>query len=310
LSAEQALDTLGLTAEATPDEIKQAYRDLVKVWHPDRFDSDARLRAKAEDRLKQINAAYRALEAGDLRHESAAPSAAADPPTYASTSATKPPTRSRASGDRTIRVFLYVVSAAVLAALAGFAVHQIGANLPRPPAPAAQQAAAEPEAVAAATNSRRPQPHSANRSRSGAADFQVWSPSEADSDRLQLACSSHKPGSEAYRNCIKAQVDALRPADAAPELVGLNRFEREAAKMACANARRSGGESGYRRCVMEQLAAVAAEPIRPDMSGLSEADRNSIDAACLAARKQGAAEYDRCVARFAKTLAEAQQPVR
>jgi hypothetical protein len=61
---------------------------------------------------------------------------------------------------------------------------------------------------------------------------------------------------------------------------------------------------------MEQLAAVAAEPIRPDMSGVSEADRNSIDAACLAARKQGAAEYDRCVARFAKTLAEAQQPVR
>jgi hypothetical protein len=308
LSAEQALDTLGLTGEATPEQIKQAYRDLVKVWHPDRFGSDARLRIKAENRLKQINAAYHALEAGDFRQESPASSAAADEPTYKSRTA--PPTRSRASVDQTIRVLLYVVSAALLAGLAGFAVHQIAANLPSPPAPAPQQPAPEPEAVTAAKNLRKPPPHSADPSRSGAADFQVWSLSQADTDRLQLACSSHKPGSEAYRNCIKAQLDALRPSSAAPEMVGLNTGEREAAQTACANARQSGGEPGYRRCVKRQLAALATEPIRPDLSGLSEGDRNSIDAACLAAGKRGAAEYDRCVARFAKTLAEAQQPIR
>jgi curved DNA-binding protein CbpA len=308
LSAEQALDTLGFTAEATNAEIKQAYRDLVKVWHPDRFGSDARLRAKAEDRLKQINAAYRALEAGDFRRESPARSSAAGQPTYKPS--TKPPTRSRASGDQTIRVLLYVVSAVLLAALTGFAVHQIAANLPSSPALAPQQAAPEPEAVSTAKNSRRPQPDSADSRPSGSADFQVWSLSQADSDRLQLACSRHKTGSEAYRNCIKSQLDALRPSSAAPELVGLNTAERKAAGTACANARRSGGESGYGRCVRQQLAALAAEPTRPDMSGLSEADRNSIGAACQAARKRGAAEYDRCVARFARTLAEAQQPAR
>jgi hypothetical protein len=207
-------------------------------------------------------------------------------------------------------VLLYVVSAVLLTALTGFAVHQIAANLPSPAAPTPQKPAPEPEAVAAAKNSRRPQPHSADPSRSGAADFQVWSLSQADTDRLQLACSSHKPGSEAYRNCIKAELDALRRSSAAPEMVGLNTGEREAAQTACANARQSGGETGYRRCVKQQLAALAAEPIRPDMSGLSEADRNSIGAACQAARKRGAAEYDRCVARFARTLAEAQQPAR
>jgi hypothetical protein len=47
LHAEEALKILGLEQGATPDEIKQAYRDLVKVWHPDRFGSDVRLRSKA-----------------------------------------------------------------------------------------------------------------------------------------------------------------------------------------------------------------------------------------------------------------------
>lgn len=58
----EALDVLALRPGATPTEIKEAYRDLVKVWHPDRFGSDARLREKAEDKLKQLNDAYRVLQ--------------------------------------------------------------------------------------------------------------------------------------------------------------------------------------------------------------------------------------------------------
>lgn len=29
-------EILGLKPEASPAEVKEAYRDLVKVWHPDR----------------------------------------------------------------------------------------------------------------------------------------------------------------------------------------------------------------------------------------------------------------------------------
>jgi hypothetical protein len=50
---------LALDRNATEAEIKEAYRDLAKVWHPDRFgENDERLRGKADERLKEINGAY------------------------------------------------------------------------------------------------------------------------------------------------------------------------------------------------------------------------------------------------------------
>jgi tetratricopeptide (TPR) repeat protein len=52
---------LGIKHDAGPDEIKQAYRDLVKIWHPDRFPGDIRLQEKAQEQLKNINSAYRTL---------------------------------------------------------------------------------------------------------------------------------------------------------------------------------------------------------------------------------------------------------
>lgn len=55
-------EMLELTPEATPEEIKQAYRDLVKVWHPDRFAHDPRLQRKAQEKLKKLNEAYERLQ--------------------------------------------------------------------------------------------------------------------------------------------------------------------------------------------------------------------------------------------------------
>jgi hypothetical protein len=56
-----ALAVFGLTRDATQTEIKDAYRVLAKVWHPDRFQSDENLRLKAEEKLKEINSAYHLL---------------------------------------------------------------------------------------------------------------------------------------------------------------------------------------------------------------------------------------------------------
>lgn len=46
---------LDLPPGASGEEVKRAYRDPAKVWHPDRFSHDARLRQMAEEKLKGIN---------------------------------------------------------------------------------------------------------------------------------------------------------------------------------------------------------------------------------------------------------------
>jgi DnaJ-class molecular chaperone len=50
-------ETLSVAAEATPEEIKKAYRKLALETHPDRNPGDAR----AEERFKKINEAYGVL---------------------------------------------------------------------------------------------------------------------------------------------------------------------------------------------------------------------------------------------------------
>ncbi|MDY6971480.1 MAG: DnaJ domain-containing protein [Thermodesulfobacteriota bacterium] len=49
--------TLGLTLEASAQDIKKAYRRLAKQYHPDRN----RGNSKSEERLKEINEAYQIL---------------------------------------------------------------------------------------------------------------------------------------------------------------------------------------------------------------------------------------------------------
>lgn len=56
-----ALRALELHMNASAAEIENSYRTLVKVWHPDRFQSDQKLRLAAEEKLKEINAAHEFL---------------------------------------------------------------------------------------------------------------------------------------------------------------------------------------------------------------------------------------------------------
>jgi hypothetical protein len=54
----RALETLGFTAHAKSDEIKRAYKDLVKKHHPDVNGGDA----SSEERLRAVIAAYSHLK--------------------------------------------------------------------------------------------------------------------------------------------------------------------------------------------------------------------------------------------------------
>ena len=59
-------ELLGLAPGASDQELKEAYRDLAKVWHPDRFSHDPRLQQKAQEKLKEINEAYVGLTSGRI----------------------------------------------------------------------------------------------------------------------------------------------------------------------------------------------------------------------------------------------------
>ena len=69
-----ALHVLGLEYGANDDEIKSAFRILAKVWHPDRFENDKKLRTIAENRLKEFNSAFQLLTMPSSRRVSSDPS--------------------------------------------------------------------------------------------------------------------------------------------------------------------------------------------------------------------------------------------
>ena len=52
---------LGVSSNATDDEIKKAYRDLVRKYHPDKY-RDSDLADLANEKMKEINAAYEEIQ--------------------------------------------------------------------------------------------------------------------------------------------------------------------------------------------------------------------------------------------------------
>lgn len=52
---------LGLPEDASWLEIRTAYREMLRIWHPDRFAQDDPLKKKAEARTKELNLAYENL---------------------------------------------------------------------------------------------------------------------------------------------------------------------------------------------------------------------------------------------------------
>ena len=102
MTAEECRRILGVPANSGPEAIRQAYLDLARVWHPDRFQSDERLRRIAEQHFQQISNAYTTLKSG--RPDRVAPdpprgraTATEDPPSPPPRPASPPPPRPRQS---------------------------------------------------------------------------------------------------------------------------------------------------------------------------------------------------------------------
>ncbi len=59
-------EVLGVSPNASQEEIRAAYLKLVKKYHPDRY-QDSALKKQAEEKMKQINAAYDMLKNGSAQ---------------------------------------------------------------------------------------------------------------------------------------------------------------------------------------------------------------------------------------------------
>jgi preprotein translocase subunit Sec63 len=61
MNLQRCLKILELETTGSLQEAKRAYKDLVRVWHPDRFQKNPRLKQKADKKLREINLAYNFL---------------------------------------------------------------------------------------------------------------------------------------------------------------------------------------------------------------------------------------------------------
>lgn len=65
---------LGVPSTATDDEVKKAYRDLARKYHPDNY-HDNPLADLAQERMKEINEAYESIQSQRKAPGTAAPAA-------------------------------------------------------------------------------------------------------------------------------------------------------------------------------------------------------------------------------------------
>lgn len=74
MSIQRYFETLGLDQKVTVQKAKESYINLVRIWHPDQFSNDTVFKARAEEKLKEINVAYSEVRSYLSRQNALGPS--------------------------------------------------------------------------------------------------------------------------------------------------------------------------------------------------------------------------------------------
>jgi hypothetical protein len=154
----EAFGILNVGDGSSPAEIGEAFADLVKVWDPCRFDSDLRLRKKAERALQEINQAYALLQGeADALSETSC-TASHEAPNAPVAAAAEEPLQEPSEGDDEAETAeesggTPLIQLVAMGIAAGLAVVALGTTLmfpapPADPAPASQVASSPKPAEA------------------------------------------------------------------------------------------------------------------------------------------------------------------
>lgn len=70
---DKAFHILEIPSTANKEQIREAFHDLLKVWHPDRFADNPRLQSKAEQKTRDIICAYETIMLNRTRKQVSQP---------------------------------------------------------------------------------------------------------------------------------------------------------------------------------------------------------------------------------------------
>ena len=232
--AARCLAVLGLEPGASVHQVRSSHRALARVWHPDRFESDPALRASAEERIKEINAAYSWLLRNKRALREISPEHAA-----------RRRSRARSRGLRP--------SAATAATWLGVLILAAGAAWWLTPrgAPASKNAAEVDVAAAPAETPRQ---------------VRLERLSSFERSMVVSACTYERLEEESgpYYRCIDDQLAALARSPGAPAMGGANPSKRASLRVACSYARKAEGPAAFYQCLRDELRGLAgaAAPAR------------------------------------------------
>jgi len=160
VTSDRFYEVLGLRPGASRQELKAAYRDLTKVWHPDRFTHDPRLQQKAEEKLKEINEAYEQLISRKIWRPKATPSPRSSR-TVAREQSEKRNSHSPVASNKSRSVVWPLAAVIVFGSLFAFTILFLHARANRQSDTLIERSAAEPDAPSG--NDTRPADQQSNR---------------------------------------------------------------------------------------------------------------------------------------------------
>ena len=321
----ESLKILGLPPNANLKEIKQAYKDLVTVWHPDRFANNPRLHDKASEKLKELNVAYNEVISFYQNmaftdrtvhvQEQSQPPPPENTPFYPSD---KPQKSSRNIGYTGLMIVLLIAAAIFFIWRQDQKIKKDSSG-PLPKEIASSQAAAVPPQTShdaklgqitenltpdnlVITSQHELPKQSAEPPAKTETEMKPMPIAPLTGNKVNHQATDRTKPTQQIKIKKASVVQSPVKISQTPDISSLTEDEQVSIKSACSEVKLNG-QAGYNTCLQNKLALLTQGERSPDLSRLTHEEKSSIESICSPAKfKDGPASYNRCVKNQLATL--------